>query len=260
MFSGGDDGPRGAPGPSLPSPSGKFCRVLYRSLTTMAEQWRQREQTLSDAYRPSIFRSPAVLHGSPTEHFRPAFHAGWVGRCARGRQDCRVRAARHPRCASRGFKGKSDPAERRRRSLKRGHDLLDSLDKLKAALLSGSGRPDATPQPCRADPVTGRIERRSGSRRDRRPYRTPSPGRNGETCPGLNGVKGAGKLICPEIKLRPAAPTSVLMLRNYQNRRVRQIGPEPLRSPGFPMLGENRPEPSTKRRRRSALSPPDLDI
>lgn len=33
--------------------------------------------------------------------------------------------------------GEGDPAERRRRSLKRGHDLLDSLDKLKAALLSG---------------------------------------------------------------------------------------------------------------------------
>jgi hypothetical protein len=30
-----------------------------------------------------------------------------------------------------------DPAERRRRSLKRGHDLLDALDQLKAALLSG---------------------------------------------------------------------------------------------------------------------------
>jgi hypothetical protein len=34
--------------------------------------------------------------------------------------------------------GEGDPAERRRRSLKRGHDLLDTLDKLKAALLSGA--------------------------------------------------------------------------------------------------------------------------
>jgi hypothetical protein len=33
--------------------------------------------------------------------------------------------------------GEGDPAERRRRSLKRGHDLLDALDQLKAALLSG---------------------------------------------------------------------------------------------------------------------------
>ena len=31
-----------------------------------------------------------------------------------------------------------DPGERRRRSARRGHDLLDSLDKLKAALLGGS--------------------------------------------------------------------------------------------------------------------------
>lgn len=33
--------------------------------------------------------------------------------------------------------GEGDPTERRRRSLKRGHDLLDGLDRLKAALLSG---------------------------------------------------------------------------------------------------------------------------
>jgi hypothetical protein len=35
------------------------------------------------------------------------------------------------------LQGEEDPAERRRRSLKRGHDLLDALDGLKAALLSG---------------------------------------------------------------------------------------------------------------------------
>jgi hypothetical protein len=34
--------------------------------------------------------------------------------------------------------GEADPKERRRRSLKRGHDLLASLDRLKAAILSGS--------------------------------------------------------------------------------------------------------------------------
>jgi hypothetical protein len=33
--------------------------------------------------------------------------------------------------------GEGDPAERRRRSVKRGHDLLDALDQLKAAILSG---------------------------------------------------------------------------------------------------------------------------
>ena len=35
------------------------------------------------------------------------------------------------------LQGEEDPSERRRRSLKRGHDLLDALDRLKAALLSG---------------------------------------------------------------------------------------------------------------------------
>jgi hypothetical protein len=33
--------------------------------------------------------------------------------------------------------GEGDPTERRRRSVKRGHDLLDALDRLKAAILSG---------------------------------------------------------------------------------------------------------------------------
>jgi hypothetical protein len=34
------------------------------------------------------------------------------------------------------LQGERDPAERRRRTVKRGHDLLDGLDRLKAALLS----------------------------------------------------------------------------------------------------------------------------
>jgi hypothetical protein len=39
------------------------------------------------------------------------------------------------------LQGEGDPAERRRRSLKRGHDLLDTLDRLKASLLSGRVAP-----------------------------------------------------------------------------------------------------------------------
>jgi len=35
------------------------------------------------------------------------------------------------------LQGDTDPGERRRRSIQRGHDLLDALDRLKAALLSG---------------------------------------------------------------------------------------------------------------------------
>jgi len=35
------------------------------------------------------------------------------------------------------LQGEGDPAERRRRSVRRGHDLLDALDRLKAAILSG---------------------------------------------------------------------------------------------------------------------------
>jgi Class II flagellar assembly regulator len=35
------------------------------------------------------------------------------------------------------LQGEGDPADRRRRSVQRGHDLLDALDRLKAALLSG---------------------------------------------------------------------------------------------------------------------------
>jgi hypothetical protein len=35
------------------------------------------------------------------------------------------------------LQGEGDPGERRRRSVQRGHELLDALDRLKAALLSG---------------------------------------------------------------------------------------------------------------------------
>lgn len=35
------------------------------------------------------------------------------------------------------LQGEGDAGERKRRSVRRGHDLLDSLDRLKAALLSG---------------------------------------------------------------------------------------------------------------------------
>lgn len=35
------------------------------------------------------------------------------------------------------LQSEDDPAERRRRSAKRGHDLLDALDRLKAALVAG---------------------------------------------------------------------------------------------------------------------------
>ena len=35
------------------------------------------------------------------------------------------------------LQGEADPGETRRRSIRRGHDLLDALDRLKAAILSG---------------------------------------------------------------------------------------------------------------------------
>ena len=70
--------------------------------------------------------------------------------------------------------GEGDPAERRRRSVKRGHDLLDALDRLKAALLSNrvpaadlqtiartlSERRDLTDDP-RLDDLLSHIELRA---------------------------------------------------------------------------------------------------
>jgi hypothetical protein len=46
-----------------------------------------------------------------------------------------------PSTPSLALQGEGDPAERRRRTLKRGHDLLDGLDRLKAALLFSSRVP-----------------------------------------------------------------------------------------------------------------------
>lgn len=54
------------------------------------------------------------------------------------------------------------PQERRRRSAKRGHDLLDGLDRLKAALLGGR----VAAQELRA--IAGRLAERSGPSGDSR--------------------------------------------------------------------------------------------
>ncbi|MHB2168819.1 flagellar assembly protein FliX [Alsobacter sp. R-9] len=72
------------------------------------------------------------------------------------------------------LQGEEDPAQRRRRQAKRGGDILDSLDRLKAALLSGripmvdllrlrallGERRDATDDP-RLDEVLAHIELRA---------------------------------------------------------------------------------------------------
>jgi hypothetical protein len=72
------------------------------------------------------------------------------------------------------LQGEDGPAERRRRSIRRGHDLLDALDRLKAALLSGrvptadlaavaarlAERRDLTDDP-RLDDVLSHIELRA---------------------------------------------------------------------------------------------------
>ena len=85
----------------------------------------------------------------------PRFAAAAVGSSARPRENASARFAPNERSAGRaGSAGGTaslatldailqlqvdeNPAERRRRSARRGHDLLDGLDKLKAALLSGS--------------------------------------------------------------------------------------------------------------------------
>jgi hypothetical protein len=72
------------------------------------------------------------------------------------------------------LQGEGDPAERRRRSVQRGNDLLDALDRLKAALLSGrvpsadlralaarlAERRDITGEP-RLDDILSHIELRA---------------------------------------------------------------------------------------------------
>ncbi|MDP4004292.1 flagellar assembly protein FliX [Methylobacterium sp. NEAU K] len=61
------------------------------------------------------------------------------------------------------LQGESEtPQERRRRSAKRGHDLLDSLDRLKAALLGGR----VAPHELRT--IAGRLAERPGASGDPR--------------------------------------------------------------------------------------------
>jgi hypothetical protein len=112
-----------------PPPPGKNCRAFYRSLTTAADSLRVRIEPKS--LPPSSAASALQRRPAAGRAFALANESAAAKTSAAG-----ASAALATVDAILALQGEGDPAERRRRSVKRGHDLLDGLDRLKAALLS----------------------------------------------------------------------------------------------------------------------------
>jgi Class II flagellar assembly regulator len=114
---------------------GRICRPLYRALTMRAESLPVRidpKHPASPAGASALQRRPAAgrgfsLSGEPAA----AKASGATASTPLATLDALL-----------ALQGEGDPAERRRRTVKRGQDLLDGLDRLKAALL-GSRVPTA---------------------------------------------------------------------------------------------------------------------
>jgi hypothetical protein len=115
---------------------GKKCRPFYGPLTIAAEEWRDHgwasfmrvdAKSTSAPLRSAGARSAAAgTHFSLDGTGLPAKAAGPSAAAPLATLDALI-----------AVQAEVDPAERRRRSLARGRELLDMLDRLKAALLSG---------------------------------------------------------------------------------------------------------------------------
>jgi hypothetical protein len=112
----------------VPPGLGKNCRCFYAALTLPADSRAMR-----------IDPKPAAALGAGALQRRPAAGRGFVlGGESPAAKTSRTGASAPLATvdALLALQGEGDPAERRRRSVRRGHDLLDALDRLKAALLS----------------------------------------------------------------------------------------------------------------------------
>src|SRR3954470_13710494 len=110
----------------VPPDLGKNCRGFYAPLTLPADS-------------RAIDQKPPAALGAGALQRRPAAGRGFVlgGDSATAKTSrTGASAALATVDALLALQGEGDPAERRRRSVRRGHDLLDALDRLKCALLS----------------------------------------------------------------------------------------------------------------------------
>jgi hypothetical protein len=113
----------------VPPGLGKNCRCFYAALTLPADSRAMR-----------IDPKPPTALGAGALQRRPAAGRGFI----LGGESAVAKTSRTGASAPLAtvdallaLQGEGDVGERRRRSLKRGHDLLDRLDGLKVALLSG---------------------------------------------------------------------------------------------------------------------------
>jgi hypothetical protein len=119
-------------------PAGKFCRLLYRSLTIAAREWPHAAAGLPRLMR--VDQKPSLLPatGSVAQRRGPAgqrFALSESGAATTSAVSSSAPLATVD--ALLALQGEGDAGERKRRSVQRGNDLLDALDRLKAALLSG---------------------------------------------------------------------------------------------------------------------------
>jgi hypothetical protein len=118
-------------------PRGKFCRPLYGALTMPPEECAGAPE--SSRLMRVDHKSPLSTAGAPAAQRRGAA-AGRFTLAGKEPFKSAGVAASAPLAtvdALLALQGQDDAAERKRRSVKRGNDLLDALDRLKAALLSG---------------------------------------------------------------------------------------------------------------------------
>ena len=115
-------------------PAGNFCRLLYRSLTLRPESGGTPDLLMRVDQKSSL--PPAA--GPAAQRRGPVGQRFTVGEGASAKTTAVASAAPLATVdALLVLQGEGDAGERKRRSVRRGNDLLDALDRLKAALLSG---------------------------------------------------------------------------------------------------------------------------
>ena len=121
-----------------PAGPGRNCRALYGSLTMRSHsRGKHRTRRLRMRIEPRAFPSPVGV-GGPQRRVAAGRSFSLEEGASAGKAGAASAAAPLSTVdALLALQGDGDLAERRRRSVKRGYDLLDTLDRLKAALLSG---------------------------------------------------------------------------------------------------------------------------
>src|SRR6478609_625398 len=132
--------PAASPGWAKLPRVGRFCRVVYASLTIRRR--RSLDSHGGEITTMRIYGPNGTTLGSPASHTRRTSSSGFsLPETPAAPEETRSAAA--PKAAGNidallAMQGVEDPTERRKRSVARGRGALDVLDDLKLGLLSGN--------------------------------------------------------------------------------------------------------------------------